>query len=171
MQAGTHPSFPEAFAAPQAFKRALSAVPTGVAVVTSCARDGRYIGLTVNSLASISLEPPLVSWALRLNSPILDEFRARQAFVVNLLSAEQASLSARFASAVAERFDRVGIAPSRAGLPRIEGCAAYLECTLHADFIVGDHALFVGAVHAAESSDKAALGYCRGRYFASATVA
>ena len=50
--------------APRALRDLLGSYPTGVAIVTTRAADGRNVGLTINSFASLSLDPPLVLWSL-----------------------------------------------------------------------------------------------------------
>ncbi len=141
-------------------------VPTGVSIITTTSRDGPPIGLTVNSLASLSLDPPLVTWALRLQSPLVQAFRERGAFIVHLLACDQEALSRRFASPDIDRFAGMRPDTTADGLPRLAGAAAYLECVTHSNLIVGDHVLFVGSVRAVEVTGRAALGYCAGEYFA-----
>jgi len=143
----------------------LGAFPTGVAVVTTVDRKGSRVGLTVNSFASLSLDPPLISWALRAQSPSLTTFQSCGRFIVNILSAEQQALSTRFASPVADKFSGVPVRSSACDLPLIERCSAYLQCLVERSISIGDHVLFVGKVFAAESSSRAPLGVCRGRYF------
>ena len=55
--------------APRALRDLLGSYPTGVAIVTTRAADGRNVGLTINSFASLSLDPPLVLWSLVNRSP------------------------------------------------------------------------------------------------------
>jgi len=150
------------------FRRAMRTVPTGVAVITTVGLNGAYVGLTVNSIASLSLTPPLISWALKENSPSLADFQHSRAFVVNLLAAGQEELSRRFSSPTADRFEALEVTTSPSGLPRLPGCAASLECAIHSDIQAGDHILLIGMVHDVQVHDIPALGYCSGRYFQAA---
>ena len=59
----------------RALRDLLGSYPTGVAIVTTRAADGRNVGLTINSFASLSLDPPLVLWSLVNRSPNLAVFR------------------------------------------------------------------------------------------------
>jgi flavin reductase (DIM6/NTAB) family NADH-FMN oxidoreductase RutF len=45
---------------PRDFRNALGTFATGVTIVTAMAADGRPYGVTCNSFASVSLNPPLV---------------------------------------------------------------------------------------------------------------
>lgn len=152
-------------ASSQSFRAAMRTLPTAVAVISTSSESGRPVGLTANSVASLSLNPPLVTWALRKNSPLVEVFRGSRRFVVNLLAADQAPLAARFASSIDNRFDGVSATATPFGLPRLHGCAAWLDCEMHTDFEIGDHVLLVGAVRSAEVSGNGSLGWWAGNYF------
>ncbi len=55
-------------------RNALGQFATGVAVVTVLPDAGEPLGVTVNSFASVSLEPPLVLWSLQKCSETFDAF-------------------------------------------------------------------------------------------------
>ena len=59
---------------PWKFRRAMGAFATGVTVITAPRDDGGYIGVTVNSFCSVSLEPPLVLCCLKTNTYRYDVF-------------------------------------------------------------------------------------------------
>jgi 3-hydroxy-9,10-secoandrosta-1,3,5(10)-triene-9,17-dione monooxygenase reductase component len=128
------------------YRRALGTFPTGVAVVTTRAPSGAFVGLTINSFASLSLEPPLVLWALSAGSPSLGAFDRAQYFAVNILAEDQVELSKRFASAAANKFSHLEVHAGIEGVPLIAGCAARLECRAAARQNGGDHVLFIGHV-------------------------
>lgn len=152
-------------ASSQSFRAAMRTLPTAVAVISTSSESGRPVGLTANSVASLSLDPPLVTWAIRKNSPLVEVFRNSRRFVVNLLAAGQGPLAARFASPIDNRFDGVSATATPLGLPRLEGCAAWLDCEMHMDLEIGDHVLLVGAVCSAEISGNGSLGWWAGSYF------
>ena len=70
-------------------RNAFGMFATGVTVVTTCTPEGRPIGLTCNSFASVSLKPPLVLWSLSLYSPNLQAFLQAPCFAVNILAHNQ----------------------------------------------------------------------------------
>ena len=125
---------------------AFGAFATGVAVITTRSAAGLPIGVTVNSFASLSLDPPLVMWALNAGSPSLAAFQEARCFAVNVLATSQAEVAARFASRVPQKFAGIECFEGGRGLPLIAGCLAHLECRLRAEHEGGDHALFVGEV-------------------------
>ena len=114
---------------PRELRNALGRFATGVAVVTTRAADGRPMGLTVNSVAAVSLEPPLVAWSLATRSGSLPAFLAAPYFALNVLAENQEDISRRFAGTpAADRYTGVAWAPGLGGVPLLEGCLARLEC-------------------------------------------
>ncbi|WP_197893878.1 flavin reductase [Variovorax sp. PBS-H4] len=150
----------------RAFRNALGSFPTGVAIITTTGPDGKPIGLTCNSFSSVSLEPPLVSWGLRLASKSLEAFRQAGAFAINVLAEDQKELSARFASgAVVDKFDGVTWTPGHRGLPVISGSVASFECDKFAEHLAGDHVLFLGHVARFDHGrEEASLVFYKGAY-------
>ena len=132
---------------PLALRTALGRFATGVTIVTCLDGDGAPVGLTANSFASLSLDPPLVLWSLRKASGSRAVFAAAGHFVVNVLAETQVDLSRRFASpAVADKFAEGAWAPGLGGVPVLAGCAAVFECQAEASHDIGDHLLFIGRV-------------------------
>ncbi|MFT3821404.1 MAG: flavin reductase family protein [Rubrivivax sp.] len=147
-------------------RHALGRFATGVTIVTTLDAQGQRVGLTVNSFASLSLEPPLVMWALRALSPSLPAFQGDAGFAVNVLAQDQIELSRRFASHhVVDRFAAGRWhAGAGSGLPLLEGAAAVLECERVSSQTAGDHVLFIGRVLGFSQSDRPPLVFRQGRY-------
>src|SRR6202163_2833119 len=82
---------------PRDFRNALGTYATGVTIITAAGADGNPYGLTCNSFASVSLNPPLVLWSLVLYSSSLNAFQTASHFAVNVLGANQQALANRFA--------------------------------------------------------------------------
>jgi flavin reductase (DIM6/NTAB) family NADH-FMN oxidoreductase RutF len=129
---------------PREMRDCLGCFPTGVAVITAVGLDGRPAGLTVNSFAAVSLDPPLILWSLRLDSRILPVFQASPGFVVNVLAADQADLSTVFAGKSQGKWEEIRYERALYGIPRLEGVHAALECEKHTRHETGDHVIFVG---------------------------
>jgi flavin reductase (DIM6/NTAB) family NADH-FMN oxidoreductase RutF len=125
--------------------------PAPVAVVTT-ELDGDRFGLTVGSLVSLSLEPPLVGISIGKDSSSHEPIRRAGSWAASLLSSEQ--------TAVAQHFARSGIPPLalwvgvdvRDGThgPLVEGSLGWLECRTVSEHEAGDHTIFVGEVEAIE---------------------
>ncbi|VTU28616.1 Flavin-dependent monooxygenase, reductase subunit HsaB [Variovorax sp. PBL-H6] len=151
---------------PKLFRQLLGCFPTGVAVITTHAADGRPVGLTCNSFSSVSLEPPLVLFSLRKASSLLRAFVEADSFAINILSQNQDLLSARFASSkIIDKFEGVAWRPGPLGTPLIDDCLASFECRVHARHEAGDHEIFIGEVkHMATGSADHALVFYKGAY-------
>ena len=74
-------------------RNALGRFPTGVTVITTRTADGRREGLTANSFAALSLDPPLVLWSLGAGAtqPMFDGFT----LLHKKRAADQASIQAQ----------------------------------------------------------------------------
>ena len=131
---------------PQVLRGALGRFATGVTIISCRDAAGQPVGLTANSFASLSLDPPLVLWSLRQASSSLAAFEAAPHFVINVLAETQVDLSRRFASSQTDKFAEGAWADGLGGAPVLAGCAAVFECRVEARHAVGDHVLFIGRV-------------------------
>jgi flavin reductase (DIM6/NTAB) family NADH-FMN oxidoreductase RutF len=149
----------------RAFRNALGTFPTGVAVVTTCTAHGRPVGLTVNSFSSLSLDPPLILWSLKVNSPSLATFDHSPYFAVNILAEDQVKMSKRFAASRPRKFAKLELRAGVGGVPLLAGCAAHLECRRVGRHNGGDHVLYIGHVEqVAYDRTKRPLVFYSGKY-------
>ncbi|HET9822672.1 MAG TPA: flavin reductase family protein [Burkholderiaceae bacterium] len=149
---------------PRALRQALGQFATGVTIVSCVDRSGRPVGLTVNSFNSLSLEPPLILWSLRRESPSLGAFEGAMHFAVNVLGEAQVELSRRFASPRDDKFEDVAWHAGVGGAPVLAGCAAALQCEVAARQDAGDHRLYIGRVLALSCEPVPPLVFHAGRY-------
>src|SRR5436190_1839512 len=119
--------------------------PAGVAVVT-VDLEGQRAGLTVASLVSLSLEPPLVGAAIRRDAALHELLRQAGVFAVSILASGQEQLAQHFARGVPPIAHWTGIEtmPGELGAPLIQDALGWIECRLVTEHEVGDHTLFVG---------------------------
>lgn len=146
------------------YRRALGQFATGVTVVTSRSKKGRPIGLTVNSFASVSLDPPLVLWSLSRQASDFSDFNTAGRFAINVLSAKQHHLSRQFSTTLANKFKHVEYeqAPDRS--PLLKGATAHFICRTAAQFDGGDHVIILGEVEEYSWNDGEPLVFHSGRY-------
>ena len=149
---------------PAQFRQLLGRFPTGVTVVTTRDAKGRPVGMTASSVASVSLDPPLLLVSVAHDNDMHPALRAAHRFVVNVLAADQEAISRRFAEDHANRFDGVGYHETDHGLPVLEGVLASIECDKQAEAPGGDHTVFFGLVTGGAVSDRRPLLYYRGGY-------
>ncbi len=130
---------------PSAFRNALGRFATGVAFVTA-APGGEPNGLIVNSLSSVSLEPPLISFCPAKASLTWQRMRRTGHFAVNILGQRHEEFAKRAAPAAADRFASLDWEPGRGGDPLLSHALATLECEIVAEYPAGDHWIIVGQV-------------------------
>jgi flavin reductase (DIM6/NTAB) family NADH-FMN oxidoreductase RutF len=147
----------------QAFRRAMGAFATGVTVVSAARNGGRMSGITVNSLTSVSLAPPLLLWCLGDQSERYDVFAEADVWGVTVLGADDEALARRFARAETETIE-AGEAKLRAGVPLLRAGVAHFVCRTHDQRVAGDHLIIIGEVLEARVKPGAALTFFRGRY-------
>jgi flavin reductase len=124
--------------------------PHGVSVL-SVDYEGDRMGVTLSSLVSLSLEPPLVGVSVGKQASCYELLRNAKAFAVSLLGAEQEDVARRFAAGHPPivHWQGVGIREGRVA-PLIEGGVGWIEARVVAEHDVGDHTFFVGEVVALE---------------------
>jgi 3-hydroxy-9,10-secoandrosta-1,3,5(10)-triene-9,17-dione monooxygenase reductase component len=148
---------------PERMRDVLGTFTTGVVVVTALA--DRPLGFTCQSFASLSLEPPLVSFNPARTSTTWPRIREVGRFCVNVLAHDQHELSELFARQGADRFAEVSWQPSPSGAPIIDGVSAWVDCDLETEYDGGDHTIVVGAVRALHADPhRHPLIFYRGRY-------
>jgi 3-hydroxy-9,10-secoandrosta-1,3,5(10)-triene-9,17-dione monooxygenase reductase component len=152
---------------PASMREVLGHFVTGIVVVTAICRDGPA-GFTCQSFCSLSLDPPLVSFAPARTSTTWPRIRTAGTFCVNVLASDHAELSAGFARSsvtAGDKFTGVGWRPSPSGAPVLDGVSAWVDCTLWNEYDGGDHTIAVGHVRDL-GADPARLPllYYRGRY-------
>jgi len=149
---------------PRDFRNALGTYGTGVTIITASADDGKPYGLTCNSFASVSLNPPLVLWSLGVYSPSLTVFQNASHFAVNVLSATQEDLAKKFAKSSEDKFADVVWTRGLGSAPVLAGSVANFQCRAVNRYYGGDHIIFLGAVEAYSYNQKEPLLFARGSY-------
>jgi flavin reductase (DIM6/NTAB) family NADH-FMN oxidoreductase RutF len=132
---------------PALFRETLGHYPTGVAVVTAVAEDGRPVGMVVGTFSSVSLDPPLIAFFPASTSKSFKQLRTASTFAVNVLAADQEPLCRRLSTSEADKFDGVPWRPGPLGSPILEGAVSWIECTFEEIREAGDHYVVLGRVH------------------------
>jgi flavin reductase (DIM6/NTAB) family NADH-FMN oxidoreductase RutF len=140
--------------------------PSGLCVVTVDAA-GQKLGLTVGSLVSLSLEPPLVGFAVSRDAALHELLREAGGCAISLLAAGQEWLAQHFARGVPPiaMWHGVATAEGASGAPLLVGALGWLECTLQEEVAAGTHTFFVCSVGKVElGEDAPPLVRVRGEY-------
>lgn len=130
-------------ATPDGLRRAFRRHATGVCVITASSRSGP-VGLTLTSLASLSAEPPRVTFNIAHGSSCWPALSMARYVGIHLLAADQAELAATFARSGADRFGPpTAWWPGPRRVPLLEGCLAWMVGVVDQRVTVGDHAIVV----------------------------
>jgi flavin reductase (DIM6/NTAB) family NADH-FMN oxidoreductase RutF len=149
---------------PRDFRNALGTYATGVAVITAAGMNGKPYGLTCNSFASVSLNPPLVLWSLGMFSQALSIFQNASHFAVNVLGASQQALAIKFATSSEDKFAGVTWTAGLGNAPILADSVANFQCRAADRYYGGDHVIFLGAVEAYSYNRQEPLLFARGGY-------
>ena len=122
--------------------------------VTAAAHEGQRHGMTVNSFASISLDPALITISLNTGSRTHELALKSGAFGLTILSAKQEKISDLFAGRMPEitdRFAGLQVETLETGSPLIADALAWLDCRIVQTFTAGANMLYIAEVVAARS--------------------
>lgn len=131
---------------------------SGVAILTTVS-NGEQHGMTVNSFASLSVEPPIIMVSMQTNSRTHDLVSASRIFGLTLLAADQRTLAESFASLRmdgAERFNDAKTETLTTGSPFLVGGLVYLDCRVQQALLTGSNTLFIADVLAVKENRHAA---------------
>ena len=152
---------------PDQFRKIMSQFATGITIVTASTDEGAAYGVTVNSFASVSLDPLLVLICLDNRLSGFQAFKVGRVFGVSVLSESQEHVSKYFAQRGLDK-SKAEYATGETGVPLVSGALAHLECEIVAAHPGGDHTIFVGQVKAGQvtpgAGDKGPLLYFRSQY-------
>jgi flavin reductase (DIM6/NTAB) family NADH-FMN oxidoreductase RutF len=150
---------------PRELRNALGQFTTGVCVITANPAGYKPFGMTVNSFASVSLDPALVLWSLRNDSECLDAFNKSKTFTVNVLASDQVDMSNLYSKKsehdLLDDHYRIG----KSGAPVLRGALSSFECETWANYEGGDHVIVVGKIIAMDNKpDAKPLVFQAGKY-------
>lgn len=121
---------------------------TGVVAITAIdPESGRPTGLAANSFTSVSLDPPLVGFCVAHTSTTWPRLRTAERHCVNILSEPQREVCLQLAAKGSDKFSSLEWTTSPSGSPVIDGALAWIECSVEAEYVAGDHVIVVARVH------------------------
>ena len=140
------------------FRELCGRFATGVVEVTATAGDGSPMGMTANSFASVSLDPPLVSINVEHRSDFHPVIISAPGFSINVEDPPGHH------DPLPDRFAGVGYRKTDRGQIVLAGVVASIECEIFQHFTVGDHTIVIGRVVGGDVQDGRPLLYFRGGY-------
>ena len=151
---------------PAWFRYVLGQYPTGVTLITATHPDGSPIGMVVGTFSSVSLDPPLVSFMPDVRSSSWPKIRDAGSFCANILTSAQQDVCRAFARKEEHRFSASRWSDTETGSPRLDGAAAWVDCTIEDVIRAGDHDIVIGRVTSlgVGDADGLPLLFLRGGY-------
>jgi len=155
-------------ASPELFRRVMGSFPTGITVLTVEREPGQVHGMTANSFTSVSLDPLLILVCIDQDARLLSFLKTQRRFGVNILKDTQQKISEHYAKLQQDPDEeaRLGVhfqwTPT--GIPLLEDALAHLGCNVVAQYMSGDHSIFVAEVETLELKEGEPLLYHRGKY-------
>ena len=147
-----------------ALRRVLGHFCTGIAVITGH-DDNRPIGFTCQSVTSVSLDPPYISFCPATTSTSWPLIKGTGSVCVNILAADQRTVCAQSATSGGDKFRGIDWSPAANGAPGLEGTLAAIEADIEFEHLAGDHSIVVGRVTALHAHDgREPLLFYRGEY-------
>ena len=145
------------------YRKSLGMFSTGITVVTTLDEENNPIGMTVNSFASVSLDPPLVLWSIDKKQPSYKTFLNSKGYAVNILSKKQLDLCNHFSSPLENKFQNLEWKLSSNGFPLLLNSLAWFDCTTWERYSGGDHKILVARVNSYDSIEADPLTYWNGK--------
>lgn len=130
----------------RALRGALGMYATGVAVVTAAGPEQRPVAMTVNSFATVSLDPPLVLWSIQRDVGPFAEFMDADHYAVHVLHAGQQGAADHFAQSLDDKFAGRQYQVGPEGLPLLDDFCARFQCGVERRIPAGDHVILLGRV-------------------------
>ena len=145
-------------------KDAFGRFATGVTVVSCLPEPENPVAITVNSFASVSLDPPLVLWCIENRASTFSDFMASDSYAVSVLPAGAADISNRFAAHAPEPMQESESETWISGAPILRERLAGFDCKVVDRLRSGDHVILVGEVLKFDSKPGSPLLYFASNY-------
>lgn len=142
------------------FRQGLSLWASGVAIAT-CQQEGRPVGLTVSSFASVSVSPPRVLFCISKDSRSSRAFMLSDHVAINILSEADRDLAIAFAGGAdpSDRFTDQGWRTAPGQPPRFDRALVQLSGLVRTRIDAGSHDILIVDVEQATSGEGAPLLY------------
>ena len=129
------------------YRDAWSKFATGVTVITTLEPGGAVHGMTASSVASVSLDPPLVLVVIGEERQTHGLIESTGRFGMSILDTGQTDIAKHFAAPPETRGDiDSGHITTLSETPVVAGAIAAMSCRVSAAHKAGDHTVFIGEV-------------------------
>ena len=150
----------------QSFKLFWRNFVTGVAIITTIEANGRIHGMTANSIASISLNPPLIMASVAYDSESNKLIKRTGKFAISILSDKQESIAIYYSASTDPNLNSPPVdftyTQNRFGI--VPDCLSFMECRTDKYYEVGDHTIFIASIEELGMNRGNPLTYYDGTY-------
>jgi flavin reductase (DIM6/NTAB) family NADH-FMN oxidoreductase RutF len=137
------------------FRKMMGCFTTGVAIITT-QHHGKPVGVTINTLTSVSLGPPLVLFCLGKRRVAFPAFFETPHCAIHILSSEQQDLCRAFSQSPSHPWENLTYETDKNGCPLISGSLGVLHCRREQTYPGGDHVIFLNYVEDIHWEEKGA---------------
>ncbi|MBM3632521.1 MAG: flavin reductase family protein [Alphaproteobacteria bacterium] len=138
------------------FRKIMGRFTTGVAIVTT-QHHGKPVGVTINTLTSVSLTPPLILFCLGKKRVVFPAIFESTHYAIHILSSQQEHLCHAFSRPSVDPWKDLVYEFSKVGCPLLAGSLGILHCRREATYEGGDHTIFLNYVEDIQK-DNGAIG-------------
>jgi flavin reductase (DIM6/NTAB) family NADH-FMN oxidoreductase RutF len=148
---------------PARFRDVAGRFPSGVTVITGVDETGP-VGFTCQSFHALSLDPPMVVFAVARTSTSWPRIRPSGRCCVNVLAEDQEQVARTFATSGIDKFAGQGWRAADDGSPVLDGVLAWFSCRITGIHPGGDHEVVTADVAELGADEHDPLVFHRGRY-------
>ncbi|HEY5855632.1 MAG TPA: flavin reductase family protein [Aldersonia sp.] len=138
---------------PQLLRKAFAHYPSGIAALAATVDGTDHVLVTSSFMVGISLDPPLVSFAVQNSSQSWPRMRAAHTIGASVVAGHQETLCRQLAGSDRERRLADVDVHRNDDAVFIPEAAAWMECTPYAEHPAGDHTIVVLKVTALHTDD------------------
>ncbi|WP_285507527.1 flavin reductase family protein [Actinokineospora sp. NBRC 105648] len=128
-------------------RAAFGAFPTGVVAVAARV-DNQVVGIAASSFTSVSLDPPLVSFAISTTSRTWPALRRADHLGVTVLADHHDRVARQLAGPADTRFANLDTTTDDNGAVTLPDGVAWFDTTIHHQVEAGDHTIVLLRLHA-----------------------
>ncbi|MEP6480427.1 MAG: flavin reductase family protein [Rhodoglobus sp.] len=154
MNESVKPAEPEANSGLEAFKSAFRRHAAGVAAITALAPDGRPVGFTATSVASLAANPPLVTFNMAQVSSAWSAMSVGNRVAIHMLGPRSLHHAQRMAADHDVRFQGEHWHQGPHGVPILLGVTAWMVGPIVEVFRVHENAVVVVHIEEGELGDE-----------------
>jgi flavin reductase (DIM6/NTAB) family NADH-FMN oxidoreductase RutF len=136
---------------------------TGVTVITTRDKEGRYYGLTMNAVSCVTLTPPTFMICVDNKANSLPPMLESGVFAINILAWNQQDICNIFATKGEDKFSKVTYELGLLNVPLINDALAVAEFRISQTFPAGDHLIILGEAESTRIIENNPLLYYHGK--------